>query len=121
MTIHSAQAFVAGLWDWACLDGCFGQTRIAVSDMDGYIERNGKLLMLETKQAGVTIPLGQKIAFQNLARTGIVTTFVVWGASGRPEQVQAFYSERPLGSAVVTCDMDKLRRLVSTWYQEASQ
>ena len=27
MTIHNKEAFLQGLWDWAILDGCFGNTR----------------------------------------------------------------------------------------------
>ncbi len=40
MTIRSKEVFLQGLWDWAVLDGCFGNTRIRPTDVDGLIERH---------------------------------------------------------------------------------
>ena len=34
MTINDPEAFCAGLWDWAILDGCFGDTAIMPSRGD---------------------------------------------------------------------------------------
>jgi hypothetical protein len=41
MTINKLDAYVAGLWDWVCLDGCFGDTKIRPTDIDGLVERRG--------------------------------------------------------------------------------
>lgn len=40
MTIHGSDRFLAGAWDWTVLDGCFGNTQIRPTDVDGMIERD---------------------------------------------------------------------------------
>lgn len=35
--------------DWSMLDGCFGDTKVGGSDVDGVIYQNGKCLFLEKK------------------------------------------------------------------------
>ena len=49
MTINDPVKFCAGLWDWGILNGCFGDTLIKPTDIDGFVERNGKFLFFETK------------------------------------------------------------------------
>lgn len=83
MTIQNAELFVAGIWDWGFLNECFHPTRIRVTDIDGFIERNGHFLILETKQRGVSIPTGQLISFQQIVKQGH-WVLVIWGHQKEP-------------------------------------
>ena len=88
MTIKNLDKFIAGLWDWAILDGCFGNTQISPTDFDGFVERHGKCLILEAKSPGVSIPVGQMRAFKTLIGTGIFTIIIVWGEKNKPQEIQ---------------------------------
>lgn len=83
---------------WNCgVQGCFNQKkrpkielfadlfprRIAMGDMDGYVELNGHFLHIEWKAVQGPIPTGQAIAFRALTRPEIIEdrhmVFVVAG------------------------------------------
>ena len=70
MTIQSEERFMASLWDWGILKGCFGDSKIEPTDMDGLVERKGHFLVLEAKQPGVKIKQGQWWTFNALVNTG---------------------------------------------------
>ncbi len=110
-TIRNIDTFVHTLWDWACLDGCFGQTRIKPTDVDGLIERRGKFLLIEAKSPGVTIPTGQSIMFDSLLKTGVFTIIVVWGQSNNPERLQIW------GNRPITANLEIFREKVTQWYK----
>ena len=93
MTIQNPIAFVNGLWDWGFLDRCFGNTNIRVTDIDGMVERNGKFLLIETKQYGVDIPTGQRIMFDNWLALG-QTLLVIWGKQGSRSYKVLFQTNR---------------------------
>ncbi len=90
VTINDPKKFVAGLWDWGCLDSCF-PGRMKVTDIDGFLERNSKFLVLETKGKGVPVPKGQEIMFKNMQKTGLFTVVIVWGEPGSPSEMQVIY------------------------------
>lgn len=87
MSIQNWWAYKANLWDWGFLDDCFFQTGIRVTDIDGCVERNGYLLLLETKAPGVPLKIGQKRLFEAFVRNGIGTVIVIWGKPGQPQQL----------------------------------
>jgi hypothetical protein len=103
MTIRNPEAFVRGLWDWAILDGCFGSTKILPTDIDGCIERNRQILILETKASS--------------ASTGYTTVFVIWGDTNNPEELMVFHKGiiQPKHSISLT----ELKRRVTNWYKWA--
>ena len=119
MTIQNRDAYMAGVWDWAILDGCFGDTRISPTDVDGLTERKGKFLLLETKQVGVKIPLGQQITFNALRNTGLFTIVIVWGEQNKPEAIEILYPAPHPIKCRYDADMVELRRVVSSWYRYA--
>lgn len=119
MTIQDSDAFVRNLWDWACLDGCFGDTRIQATDIDGAVERCGQFLFIETKEPGVILKQGQRIFYSALAQKSGVTVFVVWGKTGKPEELQV-YANNGISKRYV-CDLDKLRRFVAKWFELANK
>ncbi len=115
MTIHDAAAFVAGIWDWSILAGCFG-SGIEPTDLDGFVERRGHFLVLETKRPGVAIPLGQRRTFEALRQTGLFTVLVVWGETNRP-QTARLYTPRGI-SGEFPCDLELLRQIAAAWYAQ---
>lgn len=113
MTIEDAHAYVAGLWDWSALAGCFNGVR--PTDLDGLVERRGQFLAFETKVHGPrSLPRGQAIAFEALRRTGYFTVVVIWGRPGRPVAVQV-WARDGIGP-VLACDLAGLRRLARRWW-----
>jgi len=64
--------------NWGFLDSSFSG-KITVGDIDGIVEANGKLLILEWKSTGATLPEGQEIMFKKSTRSGVVTAIVIWG------------------------------------------
>lgn len=118
MTIQDPVKFCAGLWDWAILDGCFGETKIKPTDIDGLVERHGKFLWIETKAPGAHIPEGQYRTFQAALKTQAFTVFVVWGETNKPEEVQVM--TRHAIHDKEKCDVDKLRNLVARWFEYAN-
>jgi len=110
LSIENPKEYVKNLWDWKILDGCFGNTNIKVSDLDGFVERKGKTLFIETKAPTVVkIKDGQQIAFDAWVKNGM-TVFVVWGYPGNPIKVRIWPKNE------MECDLQKLRDLVSRWY-----
>ena len=55
--------------------------RVAPTDIDGVLERNGHFLFMEYKGTGLSLPMGQRIMLKNLKRLDPdkVTVWVVWG------------------------------------------
>lgn len=118
MTIEDPAKFCAGLWDWGELTGCFGETRIMPTDLDGFVERNGKFLVLETKAPGAAIPKGQQITFDRLVSTGFFTVVVVWGETNKPQRILLMTSQ--ITKTYQVADMAMLRWIVSSWFQWAN-
>lgn len=118
MTIEDPQRFLDGVWDWAILKGCFGDTKIMPTDVDGLVERNGLFLVLETKQSGAEVPQGQLITFQQLAKTGKFTIFIIWGKKHWPERIQFITRQRT--HAPIGCNGFELLAHVKRWFEWAN-
>ena len=116
MTINNPVAFCKGLWDWAILDGCFGG-RIKPTDIEGFVERRGKFLVLETKAPGTSLPDGQRYTFEALRKTGLFTIMIIWGETNVPERIEIWSHAGYHGPYDV--DLEKLRGYVTRWYQWA--
>lgn len=118
MTIRNLDSFIGGLWDWGILKGCFGETRIAPTDLDGIVERNGYFLVLEAKRPGVTISYGQGCTLEAMRRNGSFTVIIIWGETNKPEKLRLItrHAETDFDPA----DIDTLRKLVSRWFAWAN-
>jgi hypothetical protein len=64
--------------DWGFTDSAFSG-RIRVGDIDGIVEANGCLLIMEWKGIGVPTPVGQKIMFEKATKKNHLTVFVING------------------------------------------
>lgn len=119
MTIRDIDKFIDSLQDWAILDGCFGQTRIKPSDIDGFVERRGRCLFLEGKGLTASLPTGQAIAFSTLAKQGN-TVIVFWGKDHEISRMQVMTQSDPSGT-VKPSSLEGLRGAVKAWYEEANR
>jgi len=115
MTINDPVKFCAGLWDWGILDGCFGETKIKPTDIDGFVERKGNFLWLETKALGAQIPYGQQLVFDALIKIDCFTVMVIWGNTDDPKEIQIMTRSQIFRKQ--SCDLKKFRDWVSRWYK----
>lgn len=118
--IRNTESFLNNLWAWDFLNDCFGKTSIKVSDLDGAVERNSHLLIIETKQPNVELNTGQRIMFENLQKTGLVTIFVIWGERNKPEKMRMYY---PMLRRHIEgkADVAEVKRWVSGWFNYANK
>jgi len=110
---------MAGVWDWALLDGCFGETKIKPTDIDGFVERNGRFLILETKAPGASIPQGQFITFQQLVRRAGAMVIVIWGTNNKVEHIKVFTGLH-INGIDEDADNERLKQVVSAWFAKAN-
>lgn len=114
MTINSQERFIAALWDWGILDGCFGNTKIALTDIDGLVERKGQFLLIEAKGKGVELKDGQRRLLITLSNLSQFTVFIVWGDKNKPEKLQIFSRGRQYSRK--DTNLEHFRQKVSEWY-----
>lgn len=119
MSINNAKLYMEGVWDWAILKGCFGNTKIEPTDIDGFVERKGKFLVLETKKLNVPVKQGQWWTFNELVATGRFTVIIVWGGTDMPEEMQVLYPQPYKTTDKRKASIDDLRRVVKWWFQYA--
>ncbi len=114
MTINNPALFEKGFWDWSILDGCFGNTRIRPSDVDGMVERNGEFLAIETKGPGAPLPTGQFWMYCALAERPGMTVLILWGHPGRPEEMMVMDSYST--PKRIPCTLEDVREFVRNWF-----
>ncbi|KKK74205.1 hypothetical protein LCGC14_2886100 [marine sediment metagenome] len=116
MTINNLEHFIASLWDWKILRGCFGNTRIRPTDVDGLVERNHCYLYLEGKTLGSEIPTGQFITYERLASNPRVWVVFFWG-DAKAETITSITVLRHAGPKHYDpATLDDLRAIVSRWF-----
>jgi hypothetical protein len=114
MSINNPERFLAGVWDWKFLDKCF-DGKIKVSDLDGIVERRGHFFVLETKKKGVLIPGGQRIMFERMAKTGLITVIVIWGDKNATEEVQIYYPGRAAPTLKKAATNEDVQHVAEWW------
>jgi hypothetical protein len=119
MTIQNWTAYKDSLWDWKILNGCFGETKIEPTDIDGFVERNGHFLVLETKLPNVEIKLGQEITFSRLVQDWRFTALFIWGYPGEPVKISLWHKGRK--KEYEKADMELLKRIVARWFEYADK
>ena len=104
--------------DWGFLDNSFSG-KIRVGDIDGIVEANGNLLIMEWKRIGVPIPKGQEIMFFNITKVSKIIVFVVNGdaITNIPESIKIFHN----GSIIYDdkCDANSLHLFCKNWEMKA--
>lgn len=120
MNIRDPKACNDGRWDWEFLNECFAPTKIRLSDIDGFVERNGHVLILEGKRPNAPIDSGSGQAFSTFIDLGVDDVLIVRGdpsPTGRPS-ICGLYSwrwQRSIGSSIAD-----VQRVVRNWFVEVA-
>lgn len=112
-----------GVFDWSWTIGCFGDTKIKPMDFDGVVERKGNFIIFESKEIGIEIPKGQKIALETMWHRGGVTLFYVWGKT-QLEKAQYTLPKRKGRYYKVSkwiYGVDAAKDFVKSWYNFANK
>ena len=91
------------------------------SDIDGVIERNGHVLLIEWKTGHADIPTGQHITFETFAFKRGIPVLVIWG---EPREMTTHKQRRyTTGGAIIdsTDDMEETGRRLNDWFQYAER
>lgn len=104
--------------DWGFLDSSFSG-RIRVTDIDGAVEVNGHLLLLEWKGEGVPLLRGQEIMFQQITKANNITVFLVHGdpVESKPTELAVYWNG--IAGKLEKCDKDKLQQRCRDWENHA--
>lgn len=96
--------------------GCFPRD-INFTDLDGIVELNGNYLVLEWKNSPCTLPTGQRIMFQRMTSTGIISALIVAGNAElmEPTHMQPWWMGKP--GKWVACDIHSLRDRICNWVE----
>ena len=120
MPIRSMKGYAKSVWQWCeVLKGCFGNTTIEPSDIDGIVERNGYFLILETKGRNASLSRGQEIMLRRLAKLDKFTVVVVWGDRYKPERLLVMTKKGD--KYYDNISVIKLRHVVIEWWLEANK
>lgn len=116
MNIRDPQKFLETQWDWTPFNSCFGGTAIRISDIDGFVERNGKVLIIETKMPNQIVPKGQCIAFNRFSRIPGFTVLIVWGKPNHPVALQVWGK-----TGHIPTNNDQLNAYIARWFAMANR
>jgi len=115
---------------WNCkMDGCFREKKCpdltvfddcfpnknSLGDVDGINETNGKGLLLEWKTSSANIPTGQRIMYQKLTKTGILSVLVVLGNAETMETKEYCWFYKGKQSEWKTADLEKIKAQIKSW------
>lgn len=79
-TIRNVEDYIAKLWSFEIFRGCFPGTKRMPSDIDGIVDADGNLLILEGKHVGDGgLDTGQASLFNALRWPQSVASLIWWG------------------------------------------
>lgn len=93
--------------------------RISFGDGDGEVEINGKGLFLEWKSMSPNLPTGQRIMFERLTQTGLLTWIVILGNPETMEVRQVCSFDRGIQSPWVTTNLQGAKEIIKKWVNNA--
>ena len=115
-----------GVFDWDFLLPAFAGTKIQPTDIDAAIERNGRVLIFETKEPGKPIPRGQELLLMTLLSIGRgkINVMVLFGKTeltvcGMEEWY--FLNGGIRKRKATGCDCTHVFNRVSAWWKYANQ
>lgn len=95
--------------------------RVAPTDFDSVLEKNGRFLVLELKPPGGSLPMGQRLTFKALVRTGFFDVWVVWETKAG-ETVEVGVVDRHGNVSVPgRTSTESLAQRVRQWYDDAGR
>ena len=108
--------------DLTVFDDCFPR-RIGFGDVDGIVERNGRLLILELKSLGQPLTDGQRIMHERLSQSlgEAYQAVVIWGAPDftRPLKMQMWIKGQSIAPQAVS--LDEIKKVFRDWFKEADR
>jgi len=107
-----------GTVDWGFLDNSFSG-KIRIGDIDGIVEANGHLLILEWKKPNVKTPTGQHIMFTKITEKNNIEVFVI---NGDPVENIAEHIKVYRGGSIEydgKINNSQLKQACSRWEQNA--
>lgn len=110
---------INGLWDWACLDGCFGEAKIKPKQIDGLVERNSRFLLLETFSPEIKLPYREDVIFRRLIQTGLFTVIIVWGENNNANKIELRTSREI--KHYENANNNTLWNIVTQWFEFANK
>jgi len=102
------------------LSGCFGMTSCRPMDVDGIIERNGKILFIESKYHNIEISQAQKILFRALINAGH-SILVVWMKESDGSDIDKIQVYSSNGIYKREANKEKFRDAVKQWWDSAEK
>lgn len=111
--IRNREHFEASWWDWSVYNECFYPTKIRITDVDGLVERRGNFLLIETKMPGASVPTGQSILFDQIAKSSKWNVIVIWGDTGAPQTYQLW------GDAKKKASTKRMKAIFRRWFELA--
>jgi len=113
-----------GVFDWDFLLPAFAGTKIQPTDIDGMVERYGRILLFETKNPDKDIPLGQRIAFETLLKIGEgkICLMVLYGKTSDTivKMEEWWYRNGRIDIKPMECNSQYVLERVKAWFQWAS-
>lgn len=114
--------------------GCFNKTRrpkieefaecfpgkIAMSDIDGYAEVQGRIFYLEWKTPGAPLQTGQRIAFNIISKTPGNVVLVCWGDAETMEVHEAEFFLNSCKYILPEANLQSVKDFMCRWARAAS-
>lgn len=88
-------------------------------DVDFVLEKNGRFLVMEFKEGGAPVHLGQRITLKEMVKTGIFEVWVVWELSDGKHVEVGSLNKRGTVDFVEKMSKQKLLSKALGWYKEA--
>jgi hypothetical protein len=112
----------ASRWDWYWLDGCFGPTKISLTDVDQLVyavERNDAILWIEVKRPGQEPGQGQRLLLEAFSRKDRCVALILWGRHDAPETAQWIVDGK--SCEIVAADREQVAEWVHKWFLRAER
>ena len=118
--LEIAERHLNTLADWEPFNECFLGSNIKIMDLDGLVERHGRVLFLENKPAGMGEVLhGQRAALAALGGFSLATVFVLYWNEGKITHISR--SDRdPELQVREPCTTEDAKGLIKSWYKQSS-
>lgn len=104
--------YIAQLPSWDDLIECFPRG-IRPTDVDGLVEINGHVLVMEEKAAGKSPDNGQRLALRSLSRLPLVTLLYIRPGRASEMEMNVIDGERVTGFCA--CTREELRQFLREW------
>jgi len=93
--------------------------KINFGDVDGIVEINGRGLLLEWKCFSLNIPLGQKIMYERLSKTKLLSIMVIFGNAETMEVKNYCWFKNGNQSSWIEADLNSIKNQIKKWVLDA--